>query len=236
MFRGPRWALSNHDFSTARQFQHPLSSFACLDSLTHPASTHYLGVSRDTSSPGSSGHRLEVIEAPAPRQTAFLDGAVLFEDRNEPTGLTTLYIPRPASAHTPDQPLEAPEISLSRPTLDRGRRLSLDVSNIGFDRHQTPRPSGSVTPRQLSRNGQPVLSTRDPERLGRLGLTALSADISSLMRERIERGYGSDVNWSCERRHHQGLHRSIPRHTSMLHYSMDRSQKCGTGSHVSISR
>lgn len=181
----------------ARNFQHPLTSFAFLPSPLDPTSTHFLGVSRDTSSPGTSGHRLEVIELPPTQHSAFLDRGLLVSSDAAPSGFSTFHIePPPPEVPVTGDEVESPEgLKANRILLARGRTLSLNVASLpAFDRNRTPRPSGSVTPRRLSRSGDTQAGPAEQDVLSRSGLAALSTDVSVLMRQRVEKGCGSDVS------------------------------------------
>lgn len=183
----------------ARNFQHPLTSFSFINSPLDPLTTHFIGVSRDTSSPGTSGHRLEVIELPPTRHASFLDQGLLVTSEQAPSGFSTFHIEPPPpelpSAATADA--DSPEgLKGNLPLFSRGRTLSLNVASLPtYDRNQTPRPSGSVTPRRLSRTGEPLAGSAEQDMLSRSGLAALSTDISVTMRQNVERGYGSDVSF-----------------------------------------
>lgn len=78
----------------------------------------------------------------------------------------------------------------------RGRTMSLNslLSGGGYDRNETPRPSGSVTPRRLSR-----MRSDEPPRIEDPvpGMGALNSDVSVLTRKRVQAGYGPDVSLSC---------------------------------------
>lgn len=185
-------------FAVARSFQQPLTSFAIINSPMDSTATHFLGVSRDTSSPGTSGHRLEVIHLPSARHAAFLDRGLLVSSEAAPSGFSTFHIEPPP----PELPFaggaegESPEgLKKHRTLLARGRTLSLNVASLPqFDRNLTPRPSGSVTPRRLSRTGEATSGPAEEDMLSRSGLAALSTDVSVTLRQNVERGYGSDVS------------------------------------------
>ncbi|GAA5907972.1 hypothetical protein JCM6882_001541 [Rhodosporidiobolus microsporus] len=200
-----------------RPFQQSLSSFAFAPSSSTSSSLNFIGVSRDTSAPGSSGHRLELVDLPSDVHVGFLErGLVLSTALSQP--LASFPVPAPSVAAAaaaalgddpdePDYPLTspAPPPALVLPTSprDRGRTLSslAGLPPLVIDRNQTPRPSGGMLRRVSSgailqlppgagRGGGEVGRTA---RDGPASLTGLSTDISAVLRERIEAGYGGDA-------------------------------------------
>lgn len=177
---------------SAGQFQLPLASFAFAQS-PKSSLTHFVGVSRDASNPGSSGHRIEIVAMHHASQSGFLERSIVLSDSTISTGLSTLPIPALASPDDPD--LAASE---RRPSIDRGRSLSFgSVVPTGVDKGVTPRPSGSVTPRRLSR----IRADEGPreEVPGVEGLAALATDPSVVLRDRVEQGYGANVRFQLRR-------------------------------------
>ncbi|KDE04060.1 hypothetical protein MVLG_05499 [Microbotryum lychnidis-dioicae p1A1 Lamole] len=189
-----------------KAFAAPLTSFTYAISPLHPKRTQFLGISRDTATPGNSGHRLEVIEMPRIPQAAFLeDGVLLSSD----AGLECVRMgPAPVGsrrgslAADDDEDEESPTRKV-KAVLDRGRSLSLSSIVKPIDRNQTPRPGGpkeallqasggSVTPRGVSRTREAAQKLASELATNIDNLEGLRSDVSMLYRERLARGYGSN--------------------------------------------
>ncbi|BGP17039.1 hypothetical protein JCM10213_000325 [Rhodosporidiobolus nylandii] len=189
-----------------RPFQQSLSSFAfapapASSSASSPLS--FIGVSRDSTAPGSSGTRLEVLDLPSDPQVGFLERGLL---------LASSAAAPPAVFPVPAVPQEAPEDDDNHPALatspaaapsavlpasprDRGRTLSLAaLPPLAIDRNTTPRPSGFM--RRIS-SGAILQLPAGPVELDRAdgagSLSGMSTDMSVVLRERIEAGYGADA-------------------------------------------
>lgn len=193
---------------TAHSFQQTLTSFA-VASNRDAADLRFVGLSRDPSNPGSSGQRLEVIDLPPASHAAFLERSILVS--STPDKHATYSIPV-GSSHLDDAaPLDVPpasdrrlsispatpalQISIdplarSPQTTERGRSLSLAglLPPLG-DRNHTPRPSNMLM-RRMSNGG--VMQLVSPSAVDEMGLRSLGTDMSVVVRERVEAGYGSD--------------------------------------------
>ncbi|SCZ92063.1 BZ3500_MvSof-1268-A1-R1_Chr5-3g08312 [Microbotryum saponariae] len=189
-----------------KAFAAPLTSFTYAISPLHPKRTQFLGISRDTATPGNSGHRLEVIEMPRIPHAAFLeDGMLLSSD----AGLECVRMgPAPVGsrrgslAADDDEDEDSPTRKVNA-LLDRGRSLSLSSIVKVIDRNQTPRPGGpkeaplqtsggSVTPRGASRTREAAQKLASELATNIDNLEGLRSDVSMLYRERLARGYGSN--------------------------------------------
>ncbi|GAA5824598.1 hypothetical protein JCM11251_000490 [Rhodosporidiobolus azoricus] len=195
-----------------RPFQSSISSFAFApSSSSHPSAVNFIGVSRDTSAPGSSGHRLELVDLPADQHVGFLErGLVLSSALSQP--VASFPVPSPSAVVEELDDLDLPATSPAPPPAlvlptspprDRGRTLSslAGLPPLVLDRNQTPRPTGGMM-RRISSGA--ILQL--PPGAGRAGelerrssggvpanLSGMSTDISVVMRERIEAGYGGDA-------------------------------------------
>lgn len=195
---------------TARSFQYPLASFSFAQSSSaSPTSTHFIGVSRDTASPGTSGHRIEIVELLTPQQCAFLETSLVISNDGH---FSTVEIPTTTAAVLAEEefsqaPLIGPRVSTETTNTimgSRGRSLSLtsiQVPGMAFapglqphGRSSTPRPSGSVTPRRLSRARKVTEESVELDALSFGGLKSLSSDPAVLLRVWVEKGYGSNVH------------------------------------------
>ncbi|GAA5975273.1 hypothetical protein JCM11641_005912 [Rhodosporidiobolus odoratus] len=196
-----------------RPFQQPLTSFAFAPSSTSRNSSclRFLGVSRDSSSPGCSGHLLDSFEVEASPHVGFLERGLVLSATTTLSPLT-FDVP-PSTVEDADEEDERNVTTLASPARtslalhstsppDRGRSLSLaGFPPLLVDRDQTPRPSGPI--RRISGGAMlqiPNEATatedlpRQPQLWARSSLSGLSSDISVLLRERIEAGYGSDAS------------------------------------------
>lgn len=189
---------------TARSFVQPLASFAFASSPYQPDSTHFIGISRDYATLGSTEHRIEIIQHKSTKFSAFTEsGITLSSSASAPSssiastsalriGTTQFSIPDEADDVVSGD--EAEGTFISRP-LDRGRSLSVTTayqrdSTIG----STTRGStvGANLRRTISRNTEPDLTGAGDESVeGEEGLRGLMNDPSVLVRRRIEKGYAS---------------------------------------------
>ena len=121
----------------------------------------------------------------------------------DPSGFRTFNLKTPAEvpaagdeAVSPAGDDDSDRISPRLPGSRRGRSLSLSSvfsPSVGAERaprSDTPQPSGSITPRRLSRI-RDVDDERQEAEVG--GLAALGKDQSVVLRERVERMYGPIV-------------------------------------------
>ncbi|BGP43197.1 hypothetical protein JCM10449v2_007225 [Rhodotorula kratochvilovae] len=197
-----------------RPSMHSLVSFA----FAHTPSAsehdlHFVGLSRDSSNPGSSGQRLELVTLPAAPHAAFLERGLLLTTSTD--AHTVVSVPQSSSALTIDEhPASAADLGISpttpaalqlsvdplSPPPDRGRSLSLAglaPPAAAVDRNATPRPSH---PGMLLRrvSSGPLLQLASPfdgahAAVGGAGLAALATDMSVVIRQRVDAGYGSDA-------------------------------------------
>lgn len=206
-----------------RAYQHPLvsSSFATSPNCSS-SSTHLLGVSRDSSNPGTSGHRLEIVELLSHQHCGFLEKSLVFSTAEafstidiipspmissgennvdgEEDGSGGRYLGRRDSRVSDTSILVGNGINIG----GRGRSLSLTsvyipaTKGLGKSteddkrRNENPRPSGSVTPRRLSKER---IETAEPlaiNSVGYGGLGALARDPAVTLREKVDCGYNSN--------------------------------------------
>ncbi|GAA6055035.1 hypothetical protein JCM3770_006705 [Rhodotorula araucariae] len=204
------------DDRQTRSFQHALVSFA----FAHAPSTsahdlHFVGLSRDSSNPGSSGQRLELVTLPAAPHAAFLERGLLLTTSTD--SYTVVSVPSAASlavddhavaattadlAHASISPATPAALQLSvdplSPHSDRGRSLSLAglaPPSAAVDRNATPRPShpGMLLRRVSSGPLLQLASPFDGAAADTGGLGALAADMSVVIGQRVDAGYGSDA-------------------------------------------
>ncbi|KAK4053902.1 hypothetical protein OIO90_003739 [Microbotryomycetes sp. JL221] len=156
-------------------FQHSLASFAFLPSPSNSLKTHFIGVSRDASIPGNSGHMLEVVDVPMAHQAVFTMKGLVITDPTTPTGLHS------EEAATPDPRANAlpNERNVVLTSVPLARSTSKDKSALRV-----------LPPLQLPSHRGPA-SPSDPQREERLRV--LASDVSSVAAKRIEMGYGSDA-------------------------------------------
>ncbi|GAA5940235.1 hypothetical protein JCM3775_004407, partial [Rhodotorula graminis] len=165
-------------------FQHSLISFAFARTpSSSPHDLHFVGLSRDSSNPGSSGQRLELVTLPAAPHATFLERGILLTTSTAEQ--TVLAVPSSSalaaaavaaegehagavpsadphnssiSPHTP----AALQLSVDplSPQLDRGRQLSLAGLLHPVDRNATPRPGlpGGGLMRRISSGPVPQLA------------------------------------------------------------------------------
>ncbi|GJN93780.1 hypothetical protein Rhopal_006838-T1 [Rhodotorula paludigena] len=203
------------DDRKTRPFQHSLTSFAFANVPTaSPHDLHFIGLSRDSTSPGSSGQRLEMVSLPAAPHAAFLERGVLLTSST--ASQATFSIPTGASIvnggsndnvalDLGDDPLSpttpaAAQLSADphSPPQDRGRALSLIgvlSPPAAVDRNATPRPThpGMALRRISSTTGEILQLTSSSSALDAAGLRSLGTDMSVILRQRVEAGYGSDA-------------------------------------------
>lgn len=218
----------------ARAFQHSLISFAFARApSSSPHDLHFVGLSRDSSNPGSSGQRLELVKLPASPHAAFTErGIVLTTSTDEQTFLSVpsssqlaaadgehaVTLPATDPHNTSISPHTPAALQLSvdplSPQLDRGRQLSLAGLLHPVDRNATPRPGlpGGGLLRRISSGPVPQLAgSSSPSGPGAAGagahgaldgcatastsggLAALATDMSVVIRQRVDAGYGSDA-------------------------------------------
>ncbi|GAA5852823.1 hypothetical protein JCM8547_004697 [Rhodosporidiobolus lusitaniae] len=203
------------DDRKTRPAPHALTSFAfmpsSLSSASSPHSLRFIGLSRDSSNPGSSSHRLDTLALPSEPYLGFLERGVVLSTSLSSL-VSTIPVPPntgesttfddldPTSSHANGAPSPAPLPAVVLPTSprDRGRTLSLaGLPPLVIDRNQTPRPSGMM--RRISSGA--VLTFAGPAEEeeeekgegGKSSLSGMNTDISVLVRERIEAGYGGDA-------------------------------------------
>ncbi|BGO95319.1 hypothetical protein JCM10020v2_007033 [Rhodotorula toruloides] len=196
------------DDRKTRSFQQTPTSFAFASS-GDSAELRFVGLSRDSANPGSSGQRLEIIDLPPASHSAFLERSILVSSSPDkhstysiPVGSSTLDDSDPldslAAAHrrlsispaTPALQISVDPLIRSPQTTDRGRTLSLaGLLPPQTDRNLTPRPSNMLM-RRISSGG--VVQLVAPNAADEMGLRSLSTDMSVVVRERVEAGYGSD--------------------------------------------
>ncbi|GAA6043670.1 hypothetical protein JCM8097_008599 [Rhodosporidiobolus ruineniae] len=204
----------------ARLSPHSLTSFtfvpSSLSSSSNDPSLRFLTLSRETSHPGSSGHSLSLLTLPSDPCVSFLErGLALSSSSSAPPATFSIPPPSAADLHAADEPDQVgqspvPPTALSlamSPPPDRGRTLSLaGLPPLVIDRNQTPRPGGAGPGmmRRISSGAVlqlPGASTRLAAEVGdgeggiggEADLSALASDMSGLVRERIEAGYGGDA-------------------------------------------
>lgn len=181
----------------AQPLNNALISFAFATPTTSASQISLLGLSRDTSSAGSSAQRLEILDIPSAPSASLLERSVVITAE---TGEVKRFdIPNAEEAEEvdfgavrePSGPTpRTPALQLALSPRDRGRRLSLaGAAAPMMDRNQTPRPSAMLL-RQESAGD--VLQGAGPSALDATGLYNLSTDMSVVLRERVEAGYGSD--------------------------------------------
>ncbi|TKA54810.1 hypothetical protein B0A53_02619 [Rhodotorula sp. CCFEE 5036] len=198
-----------------RLFQHPLISFAFASpSSKSSTAIELVGLARDTSSAGSGSQRLEIVSVPDTPIADFQERSLLIADRlssahsypiptaeareaEDAADVRDVVGGGKAAGQTGPSP-RTPALHLALSPPDRGRTLSLGgLSSPGVDRNQTPRPT-TVLLRQdsaanlLQGGGGGGGGGGGPSSLDESGLYNLSTDISVVLRERVEAGYGSD--------------------------------------------
>ncbi|SCV72847.1 BQ2448_4384 [Microbotryum intermedium] len=189
-----------------KAFAAPLTSFTYAISPLHPNRTQFLGISRDTATPGNSGHRLEVIAMPRIPHAAFLEDGMLLSGDD---GLECVRMGPPTagsrrgSVAADDEDDDDSPTRKTKALLDRGRNLSLSSIVKAVNRNQTPRPGGtnvallqtsggSVTPRGSSKTRDAAQKLASELANNIDNLEGLRSDVSVLYRERLARGYGSN--------------------------------------------
>jgi hypothetical protein len=210
-----RFAQICSSFPPARLFQHPLISFAFASpSSKSSTAIELVGLARDTSSAGSGSQRLEIVSVPDTPIADFQERSLLIADRlssahsypiptaeareaEDAADVRDVVGGGKAAGQTGPSP-RTPALHLALSPPDRGRTLSLGgLSSPGVDRNQTPRPT-TVLLRQdsaanlLQGGGGGGGGGGGPSSLDESGLYNLSTDISVVLRERVEAGYGSD--------------------------------------------
>lgn len=193
---------------TAQAFNQPLSSFAFAPTTNPSSPIRIVGLSRDSSGPGSTGHKLEMISFPLPPHFDFLERGLLSSSCNSLSHSQQYHISTDlagANDHTDDEDLaitSTPHLhhtgspppsprSLPPPRNDqsRGRGLTLATQGLGqpIDRNATPRPTTQL---------QRLPSTDLPGDLdgGDTDNNALAEDMSVLLRQRVSSGYGADAH------------------------------------------
>ncbi|GAA5990362.1 hypothetical protein JCM10908_007333 [Rhodotorula pacifica] len=187
-----------------RPYQHPLISFAFASPPAKRDTIELVGLARDTTSAGSGSQRLEIVSVPDSPVACFLERSLLVTDRLD----TSRTFPIPAAEPQDGEEADGRELDGAKPALptgpspktpalqlalsppDRGRTLSLaGLTSSGIDRNQTPRPSMMLL-RQDSAGD--LLHSGGPSSSDESGLYNLSTDMSVVLRERVEAGYGSD--------------------------------------------
>lgn len=202
---------SVHRFSPARPFQHPLISFAFASPSSKPSTAvELVGLARDTSSAGSGSQRLEMVSVPDTPIADFQERSLLIADQL--SSARSYPIPTAEACEAEDaadvrdvvggkaagptgRSPRTPALHLALSPPDRGRTLSLGgLSSPGVDRNQTPRPTTVLLRQDSAANLLPGGSGGggNPSSLDESGLYNLSTDISVVLRERVEAGYGSD--------------------------------------------
>ncbi|GAA5878092.1 hypothetical protein JCM16303_002844 [Sporobolomyces ruberrimus] len=190
-------------------FSQPLSSFAFAPSSHPSAPIRIVGLSRDSSGPGSTGHRLEMVSLPHPLHYDFLEQGILttsadslshFRSFRISTEGSTAFDSSDDSHHhhhhhhhhlpPPQSPRSAP--LSSDPTSFRGRGLTLAsheaLNNSAVDRNATPRPSNQLQRLPSTEGPMHDLSDEEPD------INALAEDMSVLLRQRVVNGYGADAH------------------------------------------
>ncbi|KAK4701242.1 hypothetical protein P7C70_g4990, partial [Phenoliferia sp. Uapishka_3] len=149
-------------------FHLPLTSFAFAHSPSDPSSIHFIGVSRDTANPGSSGHQMSIVDLPDTQYCGFASGGLVAPNEADPTGFRTFALKASTIDHQTSEDLVSPGMDIGSPEglspkLEervRGRSLSLssvylsvnDMSGrLGGIGSEKGRVEGSLTPRRLSR-------------------------------------------------------------------------------------
>ena len=194
---------SEADYSletTARPFVQPLTSFAFAISPYHPSSTHFIGISRDYATPGSSEYRIEIIQHKSPKFSAFTESGITLPSslpsppsHDHRLAIQQFVISDEADDVVPGE--EAEGTFISRP-LDRGRSLSVSTA---YQRDATivPTPRGDAGAhlrRTVSKNTEPDLNVTGDESVeGEEGMRGLMNDPSVVVRRRIEKGYASNA-------------------------------------------
>lgn len=205
-----------------KAFQHPLVSFAFANSPNSSSSIHLLGVSRDSANPGTSGHRIEIVELLSRQHCQFLEKSLVLSTANSFS--TIDIIPSPMNSNGDNNGNGEEDGSAGRylgrrdsrvsdtsilvgngiNTGGRGRSLSLTSIYIPATkgsgktgeeerkRNETPRPSGSVTPRRLSRDRLETVEPLAINSVGYGGLGALARDPAVTLREKVDCGYNSN--------------------------------------------
>ena len=190
---------------TAQAFNQPLSSFAFAPTPNPSSPIRIVGLSRDSSGPGSTGHKLEMISFPLPPHFDFLERGLLSSSCNSLSHFQQYHISTDSNEndHTDDEDLaitSTPHLtlngspppsprSLPRNDNSRGRGLTLSTQALGqqIDRNATPRPTSQL---------QRLPSTDLPGDLdgGDTDNNALAEDMSVLLRQRVLSGYGADAH------------------------------------------
>ncbi|KAM0753350.1 hypothetical protein T439DRAFT_323988 [Meredithblackwellia eburnea MCA 4105] len=190
-------------------FQYTLSAFAFASSASHSNSTHFIGVSRDTANPGTSGQKIEIIELLDSQYSGFTSESLVVPTEYQPTGFKSFNLKTPESdaaraaleaarespaelAREGDDILDGTPTFNEQRRLDRGRSLSLSsvlapLNLTNVERSQTPRPPGASALRTLSRVRAEATDV-DID-----GLAALAKDQSIILRDRVEQGYGASA-------------------------------------------
>ncbi|BGP27454.1 hypothetical protein JCM10295v2_006422 [Rhodotorula toruloides] len=198
------------DDRKTRSFQQTLTSFAFASSRD-AAELRFVGLSRDSANPGSSGQRLELIDLPPTSHSAFLERSILVSSSPDkhttysiPVGSSTLEdtdVLDSLSAHqrrlsispaTPALQISVDPLVRSPQTTERGRTLSLAgllPPLTAADRNLAPRPSNMLM-RRISSSG--VVQLVGSDAADEMGLRSLGTDMAVVVRERVEAGYGSD--------------------------------------------
>ncbi|GAA5930847.1 Sea4p [Sporobolomyces koalae] len=184
----------------SQAFNQALSSFAfapASSNLSPPI--RIVGLSRETTGPGSTGHRLEMISLPHPPHFDFLERGIIASSSNSFSHLQSFQVmtEEPVHAHThgllppPQSPRSAPLALDGTNTTIRGRGHTLASNSDAVDRNATPRPTA-----QLQRHPSTEAHVTDfaNEEEGTADFDALAEDMSVLLRQRVVNGYGSDAH------------------------------------------
>ncbi|GAA5938473.1 hypothetical protein JCM1841_006104 [Sporobolomyces salmonicolor] len=187
------------DDRRTRSFQQSLTSFAFASSSNPSSSLRIIGLSRDNANPGSSGHRLEIVDLPPPPRFAFVERGLLTTSSSDSNRFQFFSVPvdRHAGMDEPDlpepglagstQPLSTPPSQPFPNPFERGRALSFTLGPV--DRNATPRPRGLLQRMSIGVDGDlPGETAADGA-----GISALASDMSFVLRQRVACGYGSDA-------------------------------------------
>ncbi|GAA5963459.1 hypothetical protein JCM21900_004650 [Sporobolomyces salmonicolor] len=187
------------DDRRTRPFQQSLTSFAFASSSTPSSPLRIIGLSRDNANPGSSGHRLEIVDLPPPPRFAFVERGLLTTSSSDSNRFQVFSVPvdRHAGMDEPDlpepglagstQPLSTPSSQPFSNPFERGRALSFTLGPV--DRNATPRPGGLLQRMSIGVDGDLPGETAAHG----AGISALASDMSFVLRQRVDCGYGSDA-------------------------------------------
>ncbi|KAM0791381.1 hypothetical protein ACM66B_005846 [Microbotryomycetes sp. NB124-2] len=157
------------------EFHHSLASFAFIRSPMNSLKTHFIGVSRDASVPGSSGHALEVIDVPVSHQAVFTSSGLVLSDSTTPAGITSFDVrPDTLEVHGSNHAFVMPDIPQQK--AGAPARLKLDPASRGPVYRLAP------SPQQTTADNARAETSR-----------VFEMDAARVTVQRLEKGYGSDA-------------------------------------------